>query len=131
MAPTYQPTHYDISIAPIFTKDGSEHKYEGLTDAEKNGFGGGKNEFRFIADTLRKHFGTDLHFDMREDRAIIATLSSAQMKILREIYEDTVDFPVKYGRSRLKFEIGTYTYDAPQCEGTIMCECNDCDNDYF
>jgi len=39
---------------------------------------------------------------------IIDTLSYERMKILREIDEDTCDFPVKYGRSQLKFEIDTY-----------------------
>ena len=128
---TYQPTHYYIRITPIFTKDGMEYKYEGLNDAEKNGFSGTNYEFKFIVDTLRKYFGVNLHFDMRETKIVIATLSYAQMKILREIDEDTGEFPVKYGRSQLKFEIGTYTYDAPPCDGTIMCECNDCCKDYF
>jgi hypothetical protein len=126
MTTTYQPTHYNICITPTFTKDGTTYKYEGLPKDDET-----RILFRFIVLTLRKYFGVNLHFDMRETHVIITTLSSAQMKILREIDEDTGEFPVKYGRSQLKFEIGTYTYDAPPCEGTIMCECNDCHNDYF
>ena len=119
-------THYNICITPTFTKDGTKYKYEGLPKDDET-----RLLFRFIVLTLRKYFGIHLHFDMKETQVIIATLSSAQMKILQEIDEDTGDFPVKYGRSQLKFEIGRYTHDAPPCEGTIMCECNDCDNDYF
>ena len=123
---TYQPTHYDIWITPIFTKDGMEYKFEGLIHVNEN-----RKLFRFIVLTLRKYFGINLYFERKETKIIIATLSSAQMKILREINEDTGDFPVKYGRSQLKFEIGTYKYDAPPCDGTRMCECNECCNDDF
>ena len=97
----YQPTHYDIRITPTFTKDGTEYKFEGLNNETRT-------LFRFIVLTLRKYFGINLHFERKNTQIIIATLSYEQMKILREIDEDTCDFPVKYGRSQLKFEIDTY-----------------------
>jgi hypothetical protein len=97
----YQPTHYDIRITPTFTKDGTEYKFEGLNNETRT-------LFRFIVLTLRKYFGINLHFERKNPQIIIETLSYEQMKILREIDEDTCDFPVKYGRSQLKFEIDTY-----------------------
>ena len=101
MTKLYQPTHYDIHITPIFTKDGTEYKFEGLTNETRT-------LFRFIVLTLRKYFGINLYFERKKGEIIIETLSYEQMKILREIDEDTFDFPVKYGRSQLKFEIDTY-----------------------
>uniref|UniRef100_A0A6C0EZR0 Uncharacterized protein n=1 Tax=viral metagenome TaxID=1070528 RepID=A0A6C0EZR0_9ZZZZ len=105
MTTLYQPTHYDIHITPIYTKDGTEYKFEGLNYETRT-------SFRFIVLTLRKYFGLDLDFERIKTQMIITTLSYEQMKILREIDEDTGDFPVKYGRSQLKFEIDTYkTYN--------------------
>jgi len=101
MTTLYQPTHYDILITPIFTKDGTEYKFEGLNYETRT-------SFRFIVLTLRKYFGLYLDFERIKTQMIIETLSYEQMKILREIDEDTCDFPVKYGRSQLKFEIDTY-----------------------
>ena len=96
-----QPIHYDIRITPIFTKDGTEYKFEGLNTETIT-------SFRFIVLTLRKYFGLNLDFERIKTQMFITTLSYEQMKILREIDEDTCDFPVKYGRSQLKFVIDTY-----------------------
>ena len=101
MTTLYQPTYDDIHITPIFTKDGTEYKFEGLNPETIT-------SFRFIVLTLRKYFGINLYFERIKTKMIIDTLSYEQMKILREIDEDTCDFPVKYGRSQLKFEIDTY-----------------------
>ena len=105
MTTLYQPIHYDIRITPIFTKDGTEYKFEGLNNETRT-------LFRFIVLTLRKYFGINLYFERYFERKkgeiIIETLSYEQMKILQEIDEDTCDFPVKYGRSQLKFKIDTY-----------------------
>ena len=101
MTELYQPTYYDIYITPILTKDGTEYKFEGLNNETRT-------LFRFIVLTLRKYFSIKLNFEMKKNQIIIATLSYEQMKILREIDEDTCDFPVKYGRSQLKFKIDTY-----------------------
>ena len=101
MTELYQPTYYDIHTTPIYTKDGTEYKFEGLNPETIT-------SFRFIVLTLRKYFGINLHFERIKTRMIIDTLSYEQMKILRAIDEDTCDFPVKYGRSQLKFKIDTY-----------------------
>ena len=101
MTTLYQPTYYDIHTTPIYTKDGMEYKFEGLNTETRT-------SFRFIVLTLRKYFGINLYFERKKGEIIIPTLSYEQMKILREIDEDTCDFPVKYGRSQLKFEIDTY-----------------------
>ena len=101
MTELYQPTYYDIHTTPIFTKDGTEYKFEGLNPETRT-------SFRFIVLTLRKYFGLELYFERKIGEIIIPTLSYEQMKILREIDEDTCDFPVKYGRSQLKFEIDKY-----------------------
>ena len=101
MTTLYQPTYYDIHITPIYTKDGTEYKFEGLNPETRT-------SFRFIILTLRKYFGIFFQFERKKGEIIIETLSYEQMKILREIDEDTGDFPVKYGRSHLKFEIDTY-----------------------
>jgi hypothetical protein len=101
MTTLYQPTYYDIHTTPTYIKDGMEYKFEGLNPETRT-------SFRFIVLTLRKYFGLDLDFERIKTQMIITTLSYEQMKILREINEDTCDFPVKYGRSQLKFEIDTY-----------------------
>ena len=101
MTTLYQPTYYDIHITPIYTKDGKEYKFEGLNTETRT-------SFRFIVLTLRKYFGIFFQFERKKGEIIIETLSYEQMKILREIDEDTGDFPVKYGRSHLRFEIDTY-----------------------
>jgi hypothetical protein len=99
MTTTYQPPSSPYIITPTFTKDGVEYKFEGMYDNET------RLSFRFIVLTLRKYLGVNGEFAMRGPHVIISTLSSAQMKILRAIDEDTCDFPVKYGRSKLKFDI--------------------------
>jgi hypothetical protein len=101
MTTLYQPIYYDIHITPTYIKDGTEYKFEGLNNKTRT-------SFRFIVLTLRKYFGITLYFEREKGEIIISTLSYEQMKILREIDEDTCDFPVKYGRSQLKFEINTY-----------------------
>ena len=101
MTRLYQPTYYDIHTTPIFTKDGTEYKFEGLNPETRT-------SFRFIVLTLRKYFGLDLDIERIKSQMIIDTLYYEQMKILREIDEDTCDFSVKYGSSQLKFEIDTY-----------------------
>ena len=101
MTTLYQPTYYDIHTTPIFTKDGTEYKFEGLNPETIT-------SFRFIVLTLRKYFGINLYFERKKGEIIIPTLSYEQMKILREIDEDTCDLPVKYGRSQLKFKVDTY-----------------------
>jgi hypothetical protein len=102
MTELYQPTHYaNINITPIYTKDGTEYKFEGLNPETRT-------SFRFIVLTLRKYFGINLYFERKKGEIIIPILSYEQMKILRAIDEDTCDFPVKYGRSQLKFKIDTY-----------------------
>jgi hypothetical protein len=101
MTTLYQPTYYDIHITPTYTKDGTVYKFEGLNTETRT-------SFRFIVLTLRKYFDLNLDFERIKTQMFITTLSYEQMKILREIDEDTCDFPVKYGRSQLKFEIDTY-----------------------
>ena len=101
MTTLYQPTHYDIHITPTFTKDSIAYTFEGLNQETRT-------LFRFIVLTLRKYFGMNFQFERQKGEIIIATLSHAQMKILREINEDTCDFPVKYGRLYLTFVINTY-----------------------
>ena len=103
MTTLYQPTYYDIHITPTYIKDGNEYKFEGYENNDES-----RLLYRFIVLTLRKYFGINFYFEWKKGEIIIATLSYVQMKILREIDEDTCDFPVKYGRSQLKFEIDTY-----------------------
>jgi hypothetical protein len=107
---SYEPTHYNIWITPTFVKDGSYYPFEGLAANEQGARRGINFEFRFIVNTLRKYFGDDLDFEEQVNQIKIATLSNAQIKILRKIEEDTCEFPVKYGQSCLKFEINGYTY---------------------
>ena len=123
---SYKPNHYDIHIKPTFMKDGKEYLFEGLTDKER-----GKTthvEFRFIINTLRKYFGDDVEFQetLVKDHMQLTFLTDDEMKILRNIREDSEEIPIKYGRSILKFEIGTYKYDPPPCSGMQDCECREC-----
>lgn len=102
----------DIWGKPIFVMDdGTEYMFEGLQDDEIE-HRGRNFEFRFIVNTLRHYFGDHLDFDVNENQFKILKLSNDQMNILREISEDTCEFPVKYGRAKLRFEIVTYRYDA-------------------
>ena len=103
MTTLYQPTYYDIHITPTYIKDGTEYKFEGYKNNDES-----RLLYRFIVLTLRKYLSLYLHFKRDKTQIIIATLSYEQMKILQEIDEDTCDFPVKYGRSQLKFKIDTY-----------------------
>ena len=123
---SYEPNHYNIWTKPIFVKAELEYPFEGLTTDANGAHRGANYEYRFIVDTLRHYFGDALDFEDKGQLIIIGLLSNAQMTILRGINEDTGNYPVKYGRSQLKFEIGVYTYDAPPCDDTKMCECADC-----
>jgi hypothetical protein len=125
---SYELNHYNIWVKPIFVKAEIEYPFEGLTTDANGAHRGANYEYRFIVDTLRHYFGNDLDFDDKDQIIIIGSLSNAQMKILRGINEDTCDYPVKYGRCQLKFEIGMYTYDAPPCDGTQTCDCRECVN---
>jgi hypothetical protein len=126
----YKPNHYNIQIKPIFVKDGKEYPFEGLTDKERSKTTKQPTniEFRFIIKTLRKNFGDDVEFRETKINNLIELtfLTDDEMKTLRNISEDTEEIPIKYGRSILKFEIGTYTYDAPPCSGMPDCECREC-----
>ena len=126
----YKPKHYNIHIKPIFVKDGNDYPFEGLTYTErlKRTNQPPNVEFRFIIKTLRKYFGDDIEFQETKSKGIIELtfLTYNEMKILRNISEDTEEMPIKYGRSILKFEIGTYTYDSPPCSGMPDCECREC-----
>jgi hypothetical protein len=119
----YEPTHYEIKINPIFVTDGIEYIFEGLHKDINNYI---NTEYIFIINTLREHLGDELDFEVDGNEIEIATLSNSQMKILSGIDEDTFDYPVKYGHSRLKFEIVSYMYDKPPCNGTVSCDCDKC-----
>ena len=101
-------SQFDIWIKPIFVKDDIEYPFEGLAENEKGGFRGLNFEFRFIVDTLRHYFGDDLDFDDDEDKIKIKLKSYLDLNTLQLINYDTCDFPVKYGRSHLKFEISKF-----------------------
>ena len=124
---SYQPNHYDIQVKPIFVTAGIDNPFEGLSAYEKTN-PGANYEYRFIVNTLRDHFGDAIDFEIKDHYFTIAMLSNAQMKILRGIFDDTFEFPVKYGRSQFKFEIGSYKYDGPPCNGTPSCDCIECMN---
>ena len=100
-----QANHYDIWVKPIFVEEnGSEYLFEGL-DAVELEHRGKNFEFRFIINTLRQYFGDNLDFDVSGNQVKILTLSNDQMNILREIHEYSCEFPLKYDRAHLKFEI--------------------------
>jgi len=100
-------TYYNIWITPIFIKEGSTYAFEGLNEDEQEDRG--RNyEFRFILDTLRYYFGDDLDFEETGNQIKISTLTSAEMLILAQIHQDTCEFPIKYGRSQMTFEINGY-----------------------
>jgi hypothetical protein len=100
-------TYYNIWITPIFIKEGSNYAFEGLNEDEQEDRG--RNyEFRFILDTLRYYFGDDLDFEETGNQIKISTLTSAEMLILAQIHQDTCEFPIKYGRSQMTFEINGY-----------------------
>jgi len=117
---TYQPNHYNIFIQPIFVTDGIENSFEEGVKTD---------EYRFIVRVLHDYFGLNLEFKaaLKNGNFELAFLSYEQMKILRGIYEDTLEYPIKYGRSYLKFEIGAYCYDKPPCDQNCdCCECLGC-----
>ena len=100
-------TYYNIWITPIFIKEGSNYTFEGLNEDEQEDRG--RNyEFRFILDTLRYYFGDDLDFEETGNQIKISTLTSTEMLILAQIHQDTYEFPIKYGRSQMTFEINGY-----------------------
>ena len=122
----HNPTHYDIRFTSVFVKDGAEYPFEGLAEEKKDAYRGSNMEFRFIVITLRDYFGDELEFYEDGSDITIAFLSNEQMKMLRGIKEDTFEYPVKYGRSELKFDIYSYSYDKPPCNRTDTCECDKC-----
>jgi hypothetical protein len=119
---SYQTNYYRINIKPFFVKDYNKYLFGGLKATRDS-----TNEYKFILDTLRCHLGDDL--ELKEGFHIgsfeIGFLSNEQMNLLRYIVEDTGAYPIKYGRSQLKFEIGTYLYDKPPC-GSGECHCFEC-----
>ncbi len=94
----------DVVLNPIFVKEGVEYPFEGLHPDQHGARRGANYEFRFIVDTLRYYFGSDVDFD-DEGTKIKIKLSDAQKKVVQTIKEDTNEYPVKYGRSHLKFTI--------------------------
>ena len=94
----------DVLLNPIFVKEGIEYPFEGLLPDEHGAHRGANYEFRFIVDTLRYYFGDDVDFD-DEGTKIKRKLSDAQRNRVQTIEEDTNEYPVKYGRSLLKFTI--------------------------
>ena len=129
---THQPMNYEINVQPIFVKDGVEYPFEGLSEDERGEgciYRWAPMEYKFIVNTLHFVFGHAIEFKdgYKNGTLEIAQLSDAQLKILRDIREDTCDVPVKYGQSCLRFEIGTYNYDKPPCDPTCdCCECRGC-----
>jgi hypothetical protein len=79
---TYQPTHYNICITPTY-------KYEGLHNDDTIVL------FRFIVLTLRKYLSINLHFDTRETKVIIETLSNAQI-VITIIFKKLINYPKKF-----------------------------------
>lgn len=126
----YKPNHYNIQIKPIFVKDGKEYPFEGLTvkEREKNSNKPSNIEFRFIIKILRKYFGDDIEFRETNSKGVIELifLTNDEMLLLRTIREDTGEHLIKYGRSHLTFDVGSYQYDAPPCSGMPECECREC-----
>ena len=124
----YQPNHYGIFIKPIYVDaGGKEFPFAGLKEEEDNSE---PIEYKFIVDILRLYFGNDLNLNektLTPGTMEIDRLSNVQMKILRGIYEDTYEEPIKYGRSHLKFEVLFYSYDNPPCDDNCdCCECLGC-----
>jgi hypothetical protein len=130
---TDQPMNYEINVKPIFVKDGVEYPFEGLSEDEggdgSSVYRGAPVEYKFIVNTLRFVFGDAIDFKAGYNNGtlVIARLSNAQLKILKDIREDTCDVPVKYGQSQLRFEIGSHYYDQPPCDQNCdCCECLGC-----
>jgi hypothetical protein len=103
------PNNYNIQIKPIFVRDGNEYPFDGLTYKErvKTANTPSNIEFIFIINTLRKYFGDDVEFRETKIKGLIELifLTENNMKILRNINEYTEEFPVRYGRSYLKFKV--------------------------
>jgi hypothetical protein len=96
---------YEIWAQPIFvTDDGTEYPFEGLLEDQQE-TRGANSEFRFIVDTLRSYFGDALDFKVNATHLVLTSLSKDQMKLLREINEDSCDVYVKYGHSHLTFDV--------------------------
>jgi hypothetical protein len=111
---------YNITINPLFVKDGKEYPFEGGK--------GNSIEYRFIIKTLRKYFGDDVEIKKEIDGRTItlAFLTADELEILRHINEYTDEIPIKYGRSNLKFAIDDYKNNGPSCDGRTDCECSEC-----
>jgi len=128
----YQPKHYNINLQPIFVFEGNEYPFEGLT-AEQAADGqykrGSNMEFRFIVNTLRHYFGDELDFKVDQHKRgifTLAQLSNEEMNMIKDIYQDTNEFPIQLGRSHLKFKIEAFEYDAPECSLMPDCICMEC-----
>lgn len=119
---SYKLNYYHIIIKPFFVKGYNKYPFGGLKATRDS-----TNEYKFILDTLHCHLGHDLELKegFHSGSFEIGFLTNKQMDILRDIVEDTGAYPIKYGQSQLKFEIGTYFYDKPPCGGG-ECDCFEC-----
>ena len=96
---------YEIWTQPIFvTDDGTEYSFEGLLEDQQENRGA-NSEFRFIVDTLRSYFGDALDFEVNATHLVLPSMSKDQMKLLRDINEDSCDVFLKYGHSHLTFDV--------------------------
>jgi hypothetical protein len=97
----------DITIKPIYVivESGKEYDFEGIICETDDTF----YDFHFIVNTLYKFFGYEfcynLNFIENGTKIKIQTMTAEEMNILKEIHEDTFDYPVKYGQAQLKFEL--------------------------
>lgn len=119
-------THYEnIIIKPIFIKDEKIFPYEGSwTDENIEGVKKISFESIFIDHVLRLHLGNELEIGgsiSKKNHLELEKLSFEQMDKLIAIFEDTNDYPIKYGRSHLKFKLVKYS---PVCGP--LCECCHC-----
>ena len=97
--------HYEIWTQPLFvTDDGTVYPFEGLQEDQKENRGA-NSEFRFIVDTLRSYFGDALDFEVNSTHLVLTSFSKDQMKLLRDINEDSCDVSLQYGHSHLTFDV--------------------------
>ena len=90
-----------MRIKPIFNKDGNDYAFQGCQPGLPKG---ANTDFRYIVNTLRDHLGDDLDFT-EENGTFIIPYAVEDLSIVRKIYSDTHEFPIKIGRSHLWFEI--------------------------
>jgi hypothetical protein len=90
-----------IVTTPVFWFENGHAQFEGLQNGRPV-----TQEYRFIVDTLRKHFGDDLNFEYMEKGLIkVHGLSAEQIEILAFIRAESCDRFLKYGPSQLTFTI--------------------------